>query len=107
MKFTYCEDVKALENICRKSGSDRVKKSSAFLRTAFWYSREKRNFIAETIDDIAFYAGTFCKSHFTLVDCAVVKERHGEGIGTIISIKDETKMPRTQYSPDKIAYINE
>lgn len=84
MKFTPCNDMKKLEDICRKSGSNRVKQSAAFLRTAQWYGKEKNNFIAETIDDIAFYAGTFCKSHFNLVDCAVEQQKHGQGYGRVL-----------------------
>lgn len=84
MKFQACDDMKRLEEICKNSGSPRVKKSAAFLRTAQWQGKEKGNFIAETIYDFAFYAGTFCKAHFNLVDCAVVQEKHGQGIGTIL-----------------------
>lgn len=81
MKFNPCDDLKTLEGICRKSGSERVKKSAAFLRTAKWYSQGKGTFFAETVDDIAFYAGTFCRSHFNLVEFAVVKEHQLKGIG--------------------------
>lgn len=84
MKFEPCSDMRVLEGICRKCGSKRVRQSAAYLRAAQWQAQGKGTFIAETIGDFAFYAGTFCKSHFNLVDCAVEQEKHGQGIGTIL-----------------------
>ena len=80
MIFKECTNIKECQEICKRSGSKRVRETAHYLSTAQWQGGEK--FTAEIADNVGFYAGTFCKAHFNLVEIAVLEEKHGQGIGS-------------------------
>jgi len=82
LTFRIAEDTKELEYICKRSGSKRVKSTCSYLSVAKWQAKEK--FFAEILNDFGFFAGTFNKHHFNLIDLAVLEEEHGNGYGTIL-----------------------
>ena len=72
---------KIVEGIARQSGSKSVKSSIAYLRRANYYNPEK--FACEVIDDVAFFAGDICKTHFRLLEIAVVEEYQRKHYGSL------------------------
>lgn len=81
IQFCQEQNVKALQSIGKCSGSKRVKSTVSYLGFAQYYSKL---FWAERYEDIAFYAGTFAKHHFNLLELAVKEDEQGNGVGRAV-----------------------
>lgn len=82
MKIEKQFDEKKVEYIARNCGSKSVKQSIVYLRRAHYNNPSK--FVCVIVDDCAFYAGTICKSHFRLLELAVMEDEHRKGYGRIL-----------------------
>lgn len=65
--------------IAKNCGSKSVKGSIAYLRRANFNNPSK--FVCEFIDEVAFFAGSICRSHFRLYEIAVLSEYQGQKYG--------------------------
>ena len=81
-KFRYCNDRKLIElkSICKRCGSDALKKTFEYLRILFYFTNPEK-VISEYIPDIAYYVATISKQHIRIVDIGVVENFQHKGIG--------------------------
>lgn len=78
----YDFDLDVVTDIIKKSGSKRLKNTIQYFRFVRYYSQDK--FFSIIVDDSAFLAGTFAKSHFRLIDIAVKKDLQNLGYGKLM-----------------------
>lgn len=81
-QFKYVEDrnLKALKQICVKTGSKALKKTFEYLRILFYFTNPEK-VIAEYIPDTAYYVATANREHLRIVDIGVAKDYQQRGIG--------------------------
>ena len=83
-------DWQILHDICYGCGSENVKKSYAYLRTAQWQGG-KRFFCDIFENDKAFFAGNMGRDHIRISDLAVVHGEQRLGLGTQIMLYEIVK----------------
>lgn len=89
------EDIKLLENICKNSGSNSVKKAASYIRRAIYISKEKpENLWCWIYGDVAFYICTRCKNHVRGIITVVRQDMQGKGLGKLINLHRLIMMKR-------------
>lgn len=78
-------DAKTISRIAKASGAYSVKEAATYLRVPCY--RAGGRFLCEVIDDVAFYAGSFGKTHFRLYEMAVIEDKQREGYGTFMIMR--------------------
>ena len=83
-------DWQILHDICYGCGSENVKKSHAYIRTAQWQGG--KHFFCDIFEDgAAFFAGSRGQDHIRVVDLAVLLTRQHQGLGTQIMMFEIAK----------------
>lgn len=82
IRFAYNEDrnLTKLKEICKKSGSNALKRSFEYLRIVFYHSNPNK-VISEYVPNVVYYVATIGKNKIRLVDIGVNKEYQRKGIG--------------------------
>ena len=84
MKISYGYDRSKIKEIVSRCGSKNVKTTYSYLDVLNFYSKNK--FFCAIIDDCCFFAGSFGKGHFRLVEMAVIEEQQKMGYGKAMMI---------------------
>lgn len=98
MLYSQQFDEPVMRRIGKASGSKSVNETIAWLRRGHYVNPDK--FKCEIFDDVAFWAGSICKSHFRLYEIAVSKEHQRRGIGRMMI--DRIKTMCRSHNLDKI-----
>ena len=86
-------DWQILHDICYDCGSENVKKSDAYIRTAQWQG--KGRFFCDIFEDgVAFFAGSKGRGHIRVIDLAIHLGSQHKGLGTQIMLYEIAKSKR-------------
>ena len=89
-------DIRLLEDICRKSGSPSVAKERAYIRRAIYLTKDKPdNLWCYIYNDCAFYMCTRCSKHIRGILTVVREDMHRKGLGKLINNHRLRKMKQT------------
>lgn len=79
-------DIRLLEDICRKSGSPSVAKERTYTSRAIYLTKDKPdNLWCYIYNDCAFYMCTRCSKHIRLIFTVVREDMHRKGLGKLIN----------------------
>ena len=80
MKIVKGFDQEKVKYICKNCNSKSVRTGEAYLHACPWRNGDK--FVTYVFDDVAFLAGVMNKTHFRLIEFAVLTEYQGQSYGS-------------------------